>query len=90
MLDTGSGPNIIKETFIPKGIIIDYNSILKLNGINEYPVYTLRKITLSVFGEEVNFHIVSNEFPISQSGILGNDFFEQSSSNKRLIMQKDI
>ncbi|KYN27992.1 hypothetical protein ALC57_02598 [Trachymyrmex cornetzi] len=37
MLDIGSGPNIIKETFIPKGSIIDHNNILKLNGINEYP-----------------------------------------------------
>ncbi|KYN09077.1 hypothetical protein ALC57_18815, partial [Trachymyrmex cornetzi] len=33
-----------------------------------------------VFGEEVIFHIVPSDFPISQSGILGNDFFEQSSS----------
>ena len=80
MLDTGSGPNIIKETFIPKGRTIDYNNILKLNGINEYPVYTLGKITLSVFGKEVIFHIVSSDFPISQAGILGNDFFEQNSS----------
>ncbi|KYN39383.1 hypothetical protein ALC56_06201, partial [Trachymyrmex septentrionalis] len=52
MLDTGSGPNIIKETFIPKSSTIDYNNILKLNGINEYPVYIFGKITLSVFIEK--------------------------------------
>ncbi|KYN43073.1 hypothetical protein ALC56_02512, partial [Trachymyrmex septentrionalis] len=79
MLDIGSGPNVIKETFISKDSTIDYN-ILKLNGINEYPIYTLGKMTLSVFGKEVIFHIVSNDFPISQAGILGNDFFEQNSS----------
>jgi len=38
MFDTDSGPNIIKENFVPKGKIINYNNILKLNGINEYPV----------------------------------------------------
>jgi len=80
MLDTGSGPNIIKENFISKGETIDYTKILKLNGISEYPVYTLGEITLPLFGVQVNFHIVSNDFPISQAGILGNDFFKQTSS----------
>jgi len=58
MLDTGSGPNIIKENFVPKGKPVNYDNILKLNGINEYPVYTLGKITLPLLGKEVTFHIV--------------------------------
>jgi len=33
-----------------------------------------------LFEKEVTFRIVSNDFPISQSGILGNDFFQQISS----------
>lgn len=80
MLDTGSGPNIIKENFIPKNIKINYTNILKLNGINNYPVYTLGEVTLTLFGLPVSFHIVSNDFPIPQSGILGNDFFKQTFS----------
>jgi len=80
MLDTGSGLNIIKENFVPKNKTVNYNNILKLNGINKYPVYTLGEITLPLFEKEVTFHIVSNDFPISQSGILGNDFFQQTSS----------
>ncbi|KAM0730323.1 Retrovirus-related Pol polyprotein from transposon 17.6 [Formica fusca] len=80
MLDTGSGPNIIKENLIPEEININYTNILKLNGINNYPVYTLGEITLTLFEIPVIFHIVSNDFPISQSGILGNDFFKQTSS----------
>jgi len=79
MLDIGSGPNIIKEN-LPKGKIVNYTNVLKLNGINEYPVYTLGEITLPLFEKEVIFHIVSNDFPIPQSGILGNDFFKQTSS----------
>ncbi|KAM0724682.1 Retrovirus-related Pol polyprotein from transposon 412 [Formica fusca] len=80
MLDTGSGPNIIKENLVPEEININYTNILKLNGINNYAVYTLGEITLTLFKIPVIFHIVSNDFPISQSGILGNDFFKQTSS----------
>lgn len=76
MLDTGSGPNIIKEDFVPKGTDVNFSNILKLNGINNYPVYTLGEITLALFDSLVSFHIVSNDFPIPQSGILGNDFFK--------------
>jgi len=38
MLDTGSGPNIIKGNFAPKGKTVNHNNILKLNinDINEY------------------------------------------------------
>lgn len=80
MLDTGSGPNVIKEKFVPDSTIINHDNILKLNGINDYPVYTLGEITLTIFKLPVKFHIVPDEFPISQSGILGNDFFNQTSS----------
>jgi len=70
MLDTGSGPSIIKENFVPKNKPVNYNNILKLNDINKYPVHTLGEITLLLFEKEVAFHIVSKDFPISQSGIL--------------------
>ncbi|EFN68951.1 hypothetical protein EAG_02025, partial [Camponotus floridanus] len=80
MIDTGSGPNIIKENFKPEGIKINYRKILKLNGINDYPVYTLGEIVLTFFELPVVFHIVSNDFPIPQSGILSNEFFKQTFS----------
>jgi len=80
MLDTGSGPNVIKENFTPEGININYRNILKLNGINNDPVYTLGEIVLTLFELPVIFHIVSNDFPIPQSGILGNEFFKQTFS----------
>ncbi|KYN50254.1 Zinc finger CCHC domain-containing protein 13, partial [Cyphomyrmex costatus] len=80
MLDTGSGPNVIKEKFAPKNRTVNYNNILKLNGINEYPVYTLGEITIPLFEQNVTFLLVSDDFPISQSGILGNDFFQQTFS----------
>ena len=80
MLDTGSGPNIIKENLVPQTSLINYNNVLQLNGINNYPVYTLGEIILTLFDVPVTFHIVDKEFPITQSGILGNEFFTQTSS----------
>ncbi|KYN29430.1 hypothetical protein ALC57_01126 [Trachymyrmex cornetzi] len=50
---TGSGPNIIKENFISRDNTVNHNNILKLNGINEYPVYTLGEITLPLFENKV-------------------------------------
>jgi len=41
MLDTGSRPNIIKEN-LPKGKVVNYTNVLKLNGMNEYPIYPWR------------------------------------------------
>jgi len=68
MLDTGSRLNIIKENLVPKSKIVNYTNVLKLNGINENPVYTLGEITLPLFEKEVIFHIVSNDFPIRYIG----------------------
>ena len=74
ILDTSCGSNIIKEDFISAGINISYTTILKLNKINNFPVYILGEIILILFEILIIFHI---DFPISQSGILGNDFFKQ-------------
>jgi len=60
---------------------VNHSNILKLNGINEYPVYTLGEITLLLFENKVTFHIVLNNFPITQSGILDNDF-------SKILLQK--
>jgi len=81
MLDTGSGPNVIKEKYIPDNIIINRENILKLSDINDYLMYTLGEITPTIFKIFVKFHVVSDDFPISQSGILGNNFFKQISSS---------
>ncbi|EFN89119.1 hypothetical protein EAI_12058, partial [Harpegnathos saltator] len=57
---------------------IDSNHILKLSGINEYPVYTIGEIVIIILGIPVNFHVISDDFPIQSCGILGNDFFQQT------------
>jgi len=66
---------------------VNYNNILKLNDINKYPVYTLGKIIFPFSEKEVFIEVtfievtfVSNGFSVSQSGILRNNFFQQTSS----------
>ncbi|EFN76474.1 hypothetical protein EAI_05446, partial [Harpegnathos saltator] len=78
MLDTGSGPNLIKEARISGTPDLDSTHILKLNGINNSPVYTIGKITKIILGIPVDFHVISDDFPIQSCGILGNDFFQQT------------
>ena len=68
ILNTGFGLNIIKENFVPKDSIINYNNVLKLKkkiDINEYSVYILGEIFLPFLRNKVAFHIVVSNFPIS-------------------------
>ncbi|EFN77171.1 hypothetical protein EAI_09634, partial [Harpegnathos saltator] len=64
MLDTGSGPNLIKEACISATPDLDPTHILKLNGINNSPVCTIGKIIKIILGIPVNFHVISDDFPI--------------------------
>jgi len=66
MLDTGSGQNIIKDNFVSKGNTVNHSNILKLNCINEYPVYTLGEITLLLFVNKVTFYIVKGVPKLTQ------------------------
>ncbi|EZA50982.1 hypothetical protein X777_10413 [Ooceraea biroi] len=80
MLDTGFRHNIIKEHFLPRGVRINHSKLFQLNGINKFPVYTLGETALSFFNTSIVFHIVPDDFPISQAGILGNNFFVYTGS----------
>ncbi|XP_029661948.1 uncharacterized protein LOC115234769, partial [Formica exsecta] len=73
--------------------ILFFGDLLQLPPVHEDPPFielsklkiekyigAMGKIMLTLFGIPVIFHIVSNDFPISQSGILGNNFFKQTSS----------
>ncbi|XP_057339473.1 GATA zinc finger domain-containing protein 14-like [Microplitis mediator] len=78
MIDTGSGPNILKESFCPKGAILDKTKTIKLLGINEIPVEALGEVELDFLDLEIKFLIVPDDFPIEQSGILGSNFFDEA------------
>ncbi|XP_057339401.1 putative uncharacterized protein DDB_G0282499 [Microplitis mediator] len=78
MIDTGSGPNILKESFCPKGAILDKTKTIKLLGINEILVEALGEVELDFLDLEIKFLIVPDDFPIEQSGILGSNFFDEA------------
>jgi len=77
LIDSGSGPNIIKKKFLRPNVQINRNEILKLTGITTHYVPTLGLGQVDILGRPVIFHLVEDEFPIPQDGIIGSDFFNQ-------------
>jgi len=81
LVDSGSGPNIIKKDSLTFNTMVDENEILKLSGITAHHVTTLGQARIDILGCPVVFHLVENDFPIPQNGILGSDFFKQFQVN---------
>ena len=77
LIDSGSGPNIIKKKFLKPNVQVNRNEILKLTGITTHHVPTLGLGQVDILGRPVTFHLVEDEFPIPQDGIIGSDFFNQ-------------
>jgi len=78
MLDTGSEINVIKLSVLDPLQRIDTETIIKVTGISRDPVFTKGTALIKTFGTQVQFHIVSDEFPISQGGILGSEFLQEN------------
>lgn len=77
MLDTGAQPNIIKIGTLNNQVFIDNKQILKLKGITEDIVETLGTVYIHIFETPIIFHVVNDDFPIRQQGILGSSFFTE-------------
>lgn len=82
MVDSGSEPNIIKSNSLSPETVVDRNEILKLSGITAHHVTTLGLAQIDILGCPVGFHLVEDNFPIPQNGILGSDFQTISSKCK--------
>jgi len=77
MLDTGAQPNIIKKECVHDNTIINEQEILQLTGITENAVNTLGSICAYILQTPIIFHVVPDDFPITQQGILGTSFFKE-------------
>lgn len=77
MIDTGAQPNIIKIGTLNRGVLIDNRQILKLKGIADSVMETLGVTYVHVFNILITFHVVGDDFPIVQQGILGSSFFNE-------------
>lgn len=77
MVDTGAAPNIVKLRSIHP---VSRDDPLYLSGITTGRVETLGSIRASYMGYPIILHIVPDNFPIAQEGILGSDFLRDASS----------
>lgn len=78
MVDTGAAPNLVKRNRLNSDTDIDTRITLRLTGITDGEVRTLGKIKMNIYGHDIDFHVVDENFPISQDGILGADFLSQA------------
>ncbi|CAK9812938.1 Retrovirus-related Pol polyprotein from transposon 17.6 [Anthophora plagiata] len=77
MVDSGSGPNLLKIRSLHPSTKINHNEILRLTGITAQHVLTRGQITLEILGLPAPFHLVDDSFPIAQEGIVGSDFLKR-------------
>lgn len=71
MIDTDASPNLIKRRSIHPETSISSNDILSLSGITSEKIKTLESVVVKFMGYPVHLHVVPNNFPIMQEGILG-------------------
>lgn len=79
MVDTGAALNIVKRRNLNPATRIDDEDTLLLSGISEERIRTLGSALIKFMGQEIVLHLVGDEFPISQEGILGWDFLRDAS-----------
>jgi len=78
MLDTGAAPNLVKKRSVHPETPVHTQEILFLSGITNGRIKTLGSIEVNFMGYPVTFHIVPDNFPIAQEGILGFDFLRDA------------
>ena len=81
MIDTGSQVNLLKIQIVKLPQEIDKKNRLILKGISPVPVTTLGTVKITLFGDNVTFNVVENDFPIKPQGILGTEFFMKQNAS---------
>lgn len=78
MVDTGAAPNIIKRRALHPETRIRTDDPLYLSGITSGRIKTLGSAEIELMGHVITVHVVPNNFPIAQEGILGSDFLHDA------------
>ena len=76
MIDTGSDINLTKKNSLYEKVPIDNEIVFELSGITKGRTRTLGVVKIRIFGIDTLFHVVPDDFPIRQDGILGTEFFK--------------
>lgn len=77
MLDTGAGPSLIKLSKKPENFTANTNEILELKGITRDSICTLGKIEILVKDLKIPMHLVPDDFPIEEDGLIGSEIFRK-------------
>ncbi|KAI4476475.1 hypothetical protein M0804_013546 [Polistes exclamans] len=80
IIDTGAEVNLLKKNCIKPLTKIDRTDLLQLTGITLEKQSTLGTLVIRIFGDDVLFHVVDENFPIYFDGILGMDFLVSRSA----------
>ena len=75
ILDTGATVSLLRKSEVSPYIDIDKSHIVVLRGITPEFLNTLGKVIINFFDTNTEFHLVDDDFPIDEAGILGSDFF---------------
>lgn len=75
MIDTGSSLNLIKSKHIAPHVQVDTSEIVQISGITKDYVSTLGRTEIQILDSEVTFHLVKDDFPIEDDGLIGSEFF---------------
>jgi len=90
MLDSGADVNLIKRKCVKSPIQINKNNTVMLQGISPNSVTTLGTINIFIMGKNTEFHLIPDDAPFLQDGILGIEFLRMHNAvldfkNKRLL-----
>ncbi|KAI4473711.1 hypothetical protein M0804_015215 [Polistes exclamans] len=67
MIDTGAEINLIKSNVLRKSTETDATETVQLTGISQDRHSTLGTAKVRIFGEDVKFHLVEEDFPIQSN-----------------------
>ncbi|CAB0034770.1 unnamed protein product [Trichogramma brassicae] len=96
LVDTGSDLNLLKNSRVSEGALIDTQKLYTLYGISDGIVATQGRTNITLGGAKCSVNIVDDNFSISFDGILGMEFLREQQAvlsfkeNELVINNADI
>lgn len=82
-MDTGCSLNLINECSLSRILNNSFDGTYYLKGVGKGFYETLCSVVIHIFERKAIFHIVSEDFGISTSGILGMEFLHENSATMK-------
>ena len=74
LLDTGAQVNVIRRQALSPKAKIKHHRNIRLTGIGPGQMITQGTVTIKAFGHQLRFHILPDESPLTEDGMLGAAF----------------